>query len=306
MRGLITIEKLRPDGYEYPIGLHSRILTDLANAATNTTGGTQTIDGDNAVHTFTTSGFFEPSFTGDVEYLVVAGGGSGGMYPGSGNAGGGGGGAGGYLYASGHPVTASANLTVEVGAGGAGGANPSPGSVGTNSVFDSVTSVRGGVSISAPNTTAPGGSGGGGNSRSPGGGNIGGLGTPGQGNDGGDGNNFGNGSGGGGGAGAAGGDNAGDTGGAAGAGLTNSIGGSPVIYAVGGAGAPGGTAASGGSAAAEDATANRGNGGGGSFNAPTGLNKGAGGSGIVIIRYQSSQSLSNEIYDIGGANGGVV
>ena len=55
MRGLITIEKIRPDGYEYPVGLTSFV----PNVAMTTTGGTQTIDGDNAVHTFITSGFFE-------------------------------------------------------------------------------------------------------------------------------------------------------------------------------------------------------------------------------------------------------
>ena len=36
MRGLITIEKLRPDGYEYPVGLTVKSSTGDANTATNT------------------------------------------------------------------------------------------------------------------------------------------------------------------------------------------------------------------------------------------------------------------------------
>ena len=63
---------VRPTGYRYPVGLH--ISTASGNAATLTTGGTQTIDGSNTVHTFTSSGSFVPSFTGVVEYLVVGGG----------------------------------------------------------------------------------------------------------------------------------------------------------------------------------------------------------------------------------------
>ena len=84
MRGLITIEKIRPDGYEYPVGLTPLTKLTSFNAATNTTGGTQTIDGSNTVHTFTSSGFFVPSFTANVEYLVVGAGGAGGYDGGGG------------------------------------------------------------------------------------------------------------------------------------------------------------------------------------------------------------------------------
>src|SRR3990167_5617139 len=56
------------------------------------TGGTITTDGDYKVHTFTTSGTFEVTAnSGNVWYVVVAGGGGGGVGVG------GGGGAGGYL-----------------------------------------------------------------------------------------------------------------------------------------------------------------------------------------------------------------
>ena len=71
------IENIRPTGYKYPVGLSQRPITSSANLATNTTGGSQTIDGSNAVHTFSVSGTFTPSFTGTVEYLVVGGGGGG-------------------------------------------------------------------------------------------------------------------------------------------------------------------------------------------------------------------------------------
>ena len=98
-----SLQNFRPEGYQYPIGL--TFFSDAAsiNAATNTTGGTQTIDGSNAVHSFTSSGTFTPSFTGNVEYLIVSGGGG----TGGGPQGGGGGGGGGLLYASNYPVTSS-------------------------------------------------------------------------------------------------------------------------------------------------------------------------------------------------------
>ena len=65
MRGIISIEKIRPDGLEYPIGLSNTTGGPIFNAATNSTGGNQTMDIDNTfvVHTFTSSGFFEPGFS---------------------------------------------------------------------------------------------------------------------------------------------------------------------------------------------------------------------------------------------------
>ena len=60
----------RPDGYQFPLGLDTLLVDTTANAnvATNTTGGTQTIDGDYAVHSFTTSGEFIPSADLTVEW----------------------------------------------------------------------------------------------------------------------------------------------------------------------------------------------------------------------------------------------
>ena len=68
----------RPEGYQYPIGLDTFDAGGTANAATNTTGGTQTIDGTNAVHTFTSTANFKPSFAVTGEFLIIAGGGGGG------------------------------------------------------------------------------------------------------------------------------------------------------------------------------------------------------------------------------------
>ena len=63
------------------------------------------------VHKFTTTGqTFTVTGSGDIEYLVIAGGGG---------AAGGGGGAGGYLTATGYAVTAQ-NYAITVGSGGAG------------------------------------------------------------------------------------------------------------------------------------------------------------------------------------------
>ena len=69
----------RPEGYEYPKGLtpYNEITgVPTSNAATSTTGGTKAVDVVNnfTTHTYTTSGTFDPSFTGTVQYLVVAGG----------------------------------------------------------------------------------------------------------------------------------------------------------------------------------------------------------------------------------------
>ena len=74
----------------------------------------------------------------ECQYLVIAGGGGGGNQ-------GAGGGAGGYVTST---LNASGVLRLTVGAGGAGavpsGATYGPGSAGSNSVFDSVTSIGGG------------------------------------------------------------------------------------------------------------------------------------------------------------------
>ena len=97
------------------------------------TGGTITSSGAYTIHTFTTSGTFTPIVSGNVEYLVVAGGGGGS----SGATGAGGGGGGGGFRTGTLAVTAQA-YTVTVGTGGAIGTK------GNDSSFSSITSTGGG------------------------------------------------------------------------------------------------------------------------------------------------------------------
>lgn len=208
-----------------------------------------------------------------VEFLVIAGGGAGGI---NGNAQPGGGGAGGYISSvSGEssgggtsavsPLNASlaTNYTVTVGAGGATGSTN-----GANSVFATTTATgggRGNTVIGSWIAASSGGSGGGGGGTSGGA-----AGTAGQGRAGG---NY-SGSTGGGGGGAS---TVGSTPGAGGTGVASSVTGSSVTRASGGAGGSGGGAGA----------ANTGNGGG------AGPSAGAGGSGVVILRYPSSLTISN-------------
>lgn len=216
-----------------------------------------------------------------VDYVVAAGGGGGAAYEA-----GGGGGAGGYRHSFGtasgtglsggggaceSPLTATpgTNYTVTVGAGGAGGY---PGANGSNSVFSTITSIGGGggggfSSPSTANAGVAGGSGGGG-----GGAAAGGAGTANQGYGGGTGNNNTGGSGGGGGAGSAG------SGTTPGVGVASSITGTSVTRARGG-GYSSGTAA-----------ANTGHGGGGAQ--AYGGSVQQAGSGIVILRYPSSFTIT--------------
>ena len=128
------VSSARPPGYAYPIGLDSFDIGGTANSATNTTGGTQTIDGTNAVHEFTSTANFVPSFAVTGEFLIIAGGGGGG-------AGGAGGGAGGFRYSSGLSLVKDQEYKFTIGGGGAAGSGGSsafnPGTKGTDS---SVTS----------------------------------------------------------------------------------------------------------------------------------------------------------------------
>jgi hypothetical protein len=291
------------------------------------TGGTVTESGDFKIHTFTGDGCFVVATTGTggcapavVDYLVIAGGGSGAEGCG------GGGGAGGYRESTGNsgcytasPLATPIGITVTattypitVGGGGAGIPVSGPyqsGNNGSNSIFSTITSAGGGGGGGGPNAGPsvngnPGGSGGGGQ---PGGpiGPVGQGGTgntpptsPPQGQNGGNGfNNPGNKGGGGGGAGAAG--NPGSApnggGGPGGTGVTTSITASPVQRAGGGGGASSngssgsnGGAGGGGPAGypggpATAGTVNTGSGGGGGGCSGT---TGAGGKGIVIIRYK--------------------
>jgi hypothetical protein len=261
----------------------------------------------------------------EVDYLVIAGGGGGGY-----NRGAGGGGAGGYRtsYGTGNisggnssvestlSLLKETNYTVTVGTGGAGGGSPTDaGSNGTNSVFSTITSTGGGGGgggIAATGTGKTGGSGGGGANYAANFSN-GGSGTSNQGFAGGNGNSLGATSGqeggvGGGGAGGAGGSvsTLGD-GGDGGSGQTSSITGTPVARAGGGSGSSNytggsaGTAVAGGGAGrakdaghgnADNGADNKGGGGGSHPNQTITGSGGNGGSGVVILRYLDSFTIS--------------
>ncbi len=277
------------------------------------TGGTVTMDGDYAIHTFTTSGTFTvTSGSCDAEVLVVAGGGGGG-----GNHGGGGA-AGGLCYQNARPL-ASGDFTVTVGSGGTGNDHGGGGGTnGGNSIFDDITALGGGYGGGYVSGTGPtdGGSGAGGTARD--GYTTGGASTQ---IDSGGATCYGNAGGsaagrtewqggGGGGAGAVGGDS-GTKGGNGGVGLSYLISGSAVYYAGGGGGSGeyqvpatiglGGNGGGGDGGAEEtDAIAGEdytGGGGGGQRNG-SGKN---GGKGVVIIRHLGTGSDGG---DNGGDDGG--
>lgn len=260
------------------------------------TGGTVTESGGYRYHTFTSSGTFTPAVSLSADVLVVAGGGSGAT------AHAGAGGAGGYRTFSGTLTAQNYSVTV-----GAGGPAVSGSHINGNKGIDSslagiLTSTGGGNGARAqtPTTGGTGGSGGGGGRGGSGGaGNQGGF-SPAEGNNGGgsagDAPNYGGG--GGGGAAAAGGSGSTTAGGNGGAGAQWLNG---AYYAGGGGGGTfdpgsgGGTAGTGGiggggnggrgtNSQGQNATANTGGGGGGAGSLSTELS-GAGGSGIVIIRY---------------------
>tara|TARA_Y100001938_G_C8053464_1_gene413145 strand:- start:57 stop:1514 length:1458 start_codon:yes stop_codon:yes gene_type:complete len=296
-----------------------------SSAFITATGGTITTSGDYKIHTFTGSGCFALTAgtsapNNKVSYMVVAGGGGAPYQQG------GGGGAGGFRegkcssdpYAdspldSGTAITVtSQTYPIAVGAGGAGGTsgNSNTSAPGAVSTFSTITSTGGGNGApSGPYPGgAPGGSGGGAGENQPNPGTNGNQPpvSPPQGNPGGSGNTGPGGGGGGGGAGAAGSGMSGTTGGAGGNGVATSITGSPVTRAGGGGGGgypsapgPGGAGGSGGGGPAGSipssyppsggtsgtaGTANTG-GGGGSGSWPYTVG-GAGGSGVVVLRYK--------------------
>jgi hypothetical protein len=271
------------------------------------TGGTVTTVGSYTYHTFTSSGeFVVSSGSKNVEYLVVAGGGS--SRAGSHATGTGGGGAGGLIDSS--VTTPAQTYSIVVGAGGAGASGAGNGSNGADSSAFGQTAIGGGRGAAYNNFAAGDGGSGGGGGYVP---TAGGSGTAGQGNAGGTGQG-GNDrvGGGGGGAGAAGGNSSGSgsssVAGNGGVGINwKSLG---TFYAGGGGGgaapwAEGGkTAGTGGSGGGGNGarassqvyligtagTANTGGGGGGaSVNGPDAsadYQAGAsGGSGVVIVRY---------------------
>ncbi len=281
------------------------------------TGGTITTCGNDKIHKFTGPGTFTVCSVGNVaannqvSYIVVGAGASGGAGNNNNN-GSGGGGAGGFRedkspatpYTA-SPLDGAGNITVTatgypitVGGGGTASSPQNPGSAGSTSTFSTISSAGGGAGA-YNNAGIAGASGGGGADT----GNAGGAGntppvSPPQGNAGG--NGIGSapsyGGGGGGGATAAGTNGAAPTAGVGGVGATTNIIGSPVAYSGGGGGGAYmcGTAAAGGTggggaganknASGTAGTVNTGGGGGGANN-PSGTS-GAGGSGIVIIRYK--------------------
>jgi len=285
-------------------------INDTSLTQISATGGTIIDSGGFRTHVFTSPGSFVVSNAGPgtVEYLVVAGGG------GAGAGHGGGGGAGGFRTATGFPVT-TATYPITVGGGGAGGPTyGTTGSVGSSSIFSSITSAGGGGGAcwgypAGVLAASSGGSGGGGTGT---GATAGGSGNtppvaPPQGNPGGSGTGTAGSTavaGGGGGGSASTGGNAPNT-------TTPGVGGSgspnswlPASYGTpgpapgryfagggGGGGSSGNTAnVSGGSGGGgtgnaptvSPGTTNTGGGGGGNFPATAG---GTGGSGIVAIRY---------------------
>ena len=257
------------------------------------TGGTITAFGSYTIHAFTSSGTFVAEAAGNVDILVVAGGGGSntGRINGAWD---GGGGAGGLRYLTSQAATAQ-SYTITIGGGGGYGAN------GANSSALGITSLGGGYGgVSTTGNGASGGSGGGGGGDQP---TSGGAGTSGQGFAGGPGTDPGGNpyyeqGGGGGGAGEAG--NTDGLGhGGDGADMSSYFGttyGESGWFSGGGGGGagtsgtsdtnPGGQGGGGdsgggytGSTAASNGTANTGGGGGGGAHSRTG------GSGIVLIRY---------------------
>jgi hypothetical protein len=262
--------------------------TTAVTAPKATGGNIVANDGTYWYHAFLTSGYFVPQTALTANCLVIGGGGASGPDASSGQ--GAGGGAGGVFYAISQPLTAT-SYPVTIGAGGAANAPNSGvrGGNGTNSQFGSLTVGLGGGGGGPGNSNlggATGGSGGGG-----GGGPTAGTGAAstqsgtggtGYGNSGGNGVSVNAGGGGGAGASAS-----GSSGGAglntwsAWASATNT--GISGYYAGGGAGWATGSPGAGnsgsvsGTASAANAPANVGGGGNGYV--------GAGGSGIIIIRY---------------------
>jgi hypothetical protein len=295
-------------------------IADVQNPFVSASGGTITTCGDYKIHTFTGPGTFTVNTIGSgsstVDYLVVAGGGGGA---------GGGAGAGGYRESSGAasgcysvsplgsgvpalPVSVQ-GYPITVGGGGSFSPNaqsPTPGGNGSNSVFSTITSAGGGGGGGFTSTGGSGGSGGGGGKD----GGPAGTGNsppvnPSQGNNGGasaGGGGFAGG--GGGGASAVGGNGlGGEDAGNGGNGQSSSITGSSTTRSGGGGGGTNSTEPSnlfglggtggGGRAGANCSqtgtagTTNTGGGGGaGAWQPGTYQAGGAGGSGIVVIRYK--------------------
>jgi hypothetical protein len=288
------------------------------------TGGNIVFDGTYVYHVFPSTGAFVPTQALTVDALVIAGGGSGASGGNSGGAGGGG--AGGFLGFANQSFISGTSYVCTVGAGGAAvsqyGGTAANGNTGNDSQLGSLTTVKGGgyggggLLDGVGTAGGPGGSGGGAGRWSNSASFNGGTATSGQGNNGGGALSTGAGgrcSGGGGGAGGVGttttnvgtanggiglntysswatATGTGVSGYYAGGGAGSAIGQGP---ASGGLGGGGGaplplTTPSGATQTATSGTANTGGGGGGMGGGDIDQYKvsGAGGSGIIIVRYR--------------------
>ena len=305
--------------------------TSARNALTSVAGDLIYNSDDNKVQVYNGSSWDDLGGIAafQLQYVIVGGGGSGPTAYGSANIAGGGGGAGGYISSvigensggglSSHQimyVAPSTNYPVSIGAGGAGytsGTRQDAGLMGTGTYFNNITAEGGGggQSYGEPSHTGKGGMGGSGGGRGSyinrsWGSTVGPDGITGQGYKGGNSqqvyNGAANAAGGGGGASAAGGNGSSNNGGDGGAGVATSISGSSVTYAGGGGGGAYSTQGTGGAGGGADGvknangnagTANTGGGAGGIYitNA-TQRYGGNGGSGIVILRYPNTFTIS--------------
>ena len=281
----------------------SALGTTPTKAPKATGGSIIQTDGTYWYHAFLSSGTFTPATALSCDVLVVAGGGGGGGNVSNGNSAGAGG-AGGYRSSTGLSISSAS--TVTIGAGGTGGVSGGVGSNGGDSIFSTITSTGGGKGggSQTDNATAGGSGGGAGayGASTIGAGNTPST-SPSQGNSGGTATTSGAYRGGGGGGATAVGENGSGTGnGGAGSNAlstwlsTTGLGVSGYVAGGGGGGAYNGTAGTGGSggggnggytSVATAGTANTcGGGGGGAGAAAAGtFTGGAGGSGLVIIRY---------------------
>jgi hypothetical protein len=294
-----TITVVDPPGNTGSGGTITYTDSNGSNAVANTP-----YIGGYVVHTFTSSGTLYIPVPASADVLVVAGGGGGGgsQWHGAG------GGAGGLIYSNGYTVVGGSNYTVTVGAGGAAlpGNSTLVGKDGSNSWFGPLLAYGGGGG-GTYSAGRPGGSGGGAVYT-----HTVGTGVSGQGHAGGSGNNaapnFG--SGGGGGAGTNGVNGTSISGGNGGDGRyfaafanwgdTNN----PGWFAGGGGGGTmsGGTSGLGGKGGGGNNTATVGTdgqpntgGGGGGPRSHTSYVSGAGGSGIVIVRYPYTAGPSGTV-----------
>ncbi len=307
------------------VAIGASTFTTQTNPNLNSGNGAVTTAGSETIITYTANGastFTPPTGVTNVRVLVVGGGASGGAQHGGGGAGGG------VIENSSYTVTPGTPVSITVGIGGAAVSTASTaGNVGADSIFGTITAGGGGTGGAGYNTGANtggngratnGSGGGGGGGRTAGVGGTG-NGTGGNGGTGTSSGLAGNG-GGGGGAGGAGGNATGsggasdtNNGGAGGTGLASTIAGSSVLYGAGGGGGrwgatsaanvggAGGSSCGGNGGGFADAgvtsgLANRGCGGGGygDGNTPAvNTTSGAGGSGVVIVRFTTVTASNN-------------